>query len=154
MKDQLAKLTKEQAIELAHRTQRARKNEEGKMAKIGTSAIGGALAAVTGGILGYWAGQAEYEYETAENKEAIDAGDEPDPRKWFGIEKELVVALVITGVGFLAMAFAKNAKLAKAGALFVAAGTGGLAAALYSKGHQSGYKSLKEAEEGEEEETA
>lgn len=150
MNHQIDKLSKEQALELARRSVKMRKNDEGRMAKVMTSLVGGGAGVAFGAALGYWMGQAEYEYETAENKDAIDAGDEPDPRKWFGIEKDLAAAIIVAGAG-IAFLLVKNAKLNRIGSMVASAGFGGLAASLYAKGHESGYKAAKEGT-GEEEE--
>ncbi len=150
VRDQLAKLNKDQAIELAHRAQRSRRNQENKMAKLVTTLLAGGLGAGFAGALGYWMGQAEYEYETSEDKEAIDAGDEPDPRKWFGVDKDLIVAVGVTGLGLLLMLSGKGEKMVKTGAGMLTVGLGGLAGALYSKGHASGYKSMSDDEEEDE----
>ncbi len=147
MRDQLAKLNKEQAIELAHRAQRSRRNQENRMAKLAIGAVTGAVGVGFAGALGYWMGQAEYEYETSEDKEAIDAGDEPDPRKWFGIDKDIIVAGLVTAGGLLLMLSAKGEKAVKTGAGIFAVGMTGLGGAVYSKGHASGSKSMQESED-------
>lgn len=150
MSDKLAKLNKTQAIEVANRMKNRavtmRKNAERVTERI----VHGAIAGVTGFGMGYWMGQAEVEYREALAKwQAENPGKTPedaekevdDPRKWMGIDKDLVVSGVLVTGALL------NLGGRKATPFIEAAAYGSLAGWAYNRGMEEAISNSEEEDE-------
>lgn len=146
--NQLSKLSKTQAIEVAHRMKNRattiRKNAE----KLTERLVHGAIGTATGFGMGYWMGTAEAEYQDnvakliAEGKTPDDAAKEADdPRKWAGMDKDLLVSLGLTAVSLTNLGGRKVSPFLEAAAF------GGLAGWAYSRGMESAIESAAEAED-------
>lgn len=140
MAEPLARLSKEQVIQMAHRLRSHKRNAEGKVTAILTGLGTTVLSTASGGLMGYWMGSAEYEYN--QNKAAIDAGDEPDPRQWFGVDKDLLISFLIAVVGLIP-------QLKGAGPWVQAFGKGGLAGWAWGAAREAALKSAGEEEDEE-----
>lgn len=116
---------------------------------VGKLAVGGAAAIGTAGLIGNWMGGLEYEYETSEKKDDIDAGNEPDPRKWGAVDKDVGVGLLIALSGIMIAAVAKKDSTQFMAYTVAQAGTGALSGAVYAKSHSAGYNRAKAAATGE-----
>ncbi len=151
MSTDLSKLNKTQAIQVAHRMKARAKAVRANAEKMSERLMNGAISTGTGFVMGYWMGQAEAEYQDniakllAEGKSQEDAEKEAaDPRKWFGLDKDLVAS------GALATAALLNVGGRKVTPFVEAAAFGGLAGWAYSRGMDVAIESASE-EEGEEE---
>lgn len=141
-------LSKDQAIELAQKMKNRalgiKKNAEALTERL----VNGAIGAATGFGMGYWMGSAEAEYHqnvaklVAEGKtpeEALKEAD--DPRKWMGVDKDLIVSLGLTGVALANLGGRKMSPFVEAAAW------GGLAGWAYSRGMDIAIEGASEAEE-------
>jgi hypothetical protein len=139
----LSHLSRDQVTALAHRAHKAKRNAEAKIMAAGKILIGGGAALGTAALLGNMMGGLEYEYETAENKEAIDAGTEPDPRKWGAVDKDVAIAAIIATLGLVGALVSKKDSAQFASYTVAQAGIGGLSGAVYSKSHAVSFNRKK-----------
>jgi hypothetical protein len=146
--NQLAKLNKTQAIEVATRMKNRATAIKRNAEKLSERVVHGVIGTGTGFAMGYWMGSAEAEYQDniaklmAEGKTREDAEKEAeDPRKWMGIDKDLVASLGLTALSL------SNLAGRKASPFLEAAAFGGLAGWAYSRGMESAISSAEEEEE-------
>lgn len=152
MANELQKLSKTQAIDLAHRMKNRARSIRANAEKLTERLVHGAIGTGVGFGLGYWMGQAESEFQDnvaklkAEGKSQEDAEKEADdPRKWGGVDKDLIVSL---GLATVAMT---NIGGRRVSPFLEAAAFGGLAGWAYSRGMET---AIEGAEDEEEEEDA
>lgn len=137
----LQKLSKEQVIDMAHRLRSAKRNAEGRVADAIMTLAQAGLSTVVGGAMGYWMGGAEYDYN--QNQAAIDAGNEPDPRQWFGVDKDLLIGFLVALAG-VAMTASKTTSIKTAGRFVGTIGGGALAGWAWGAARESALKSASE----------
>jgi hypothetical protein len=137
----LQKLSKEQVIDMAHRLRSAKRNADARLSDALMGFGQTIISTVMGGAMGYWMGGAEYDYN--QNATAIDAGDEPDPRQWFGVDKDLLVGFLVALAG-IAMSVSKTASLKTAGSFVRTFGQGALAGWAWGAARESALKSAAE----------
>ncbi len=150
MSNDLSKLNKTQAIQVAHRMKARAKAVRANAEKMSERLVNGAISTGTGFVMGYWMGQAEADYQdniaklVAEGKTQEEAQKEAeDPRKWFGLDKDLVAS------GALAAVALTNLGGRKVSPFMEAAAFGGLAGWAYSRGMDVAIESANEEEEEE-----
>lgn len=151
MSNDLSKLSKTQAIQVAHRMKARAKAVRANAEKVSERLVHGAISTGTGFVMGYWMGSAEAEYQeniaklVAEGKTREDAEKEAeDPRKWFGLDKDLIAS------GALATIALTNIGGRKVSPFVEAAAFGGLAGWAYSRGMDVAIESASEEEDEEE----
>lgn len=137
----LQKLSKEQVIDMAHRLRSAKRNAEGRVADAMMAAGQVVLSTVMGGAMGYWMGGAEYDYN--QNQAEIDAGNEPDPRQWFGVDKDLLIGFIVSLMG-VAMSLSKTNSVKTAGRFVHTLGGGALSGWAWGAARESALKSATE----------
>ena len=148
MANDLSKLSKTQAVEVAHRMKNRAKNIKANAEKLTERLVHGAIGTATGFGMGYWMGQAEAEYQTNIAK-LIEDGKTPeeaekeadDPRKWGGVDKDLVVSLGMAGVALTNLGGRKVSPFLEAAAF------GGLAGWAYSRGMETAIDGSTEEDE-------
>lgn len=150
MANDLQKLSKTQAIEMASRMKNRAVNIKKNAEKLTERIVHGVIGTATGFGMGYWMGQAEAEYQDniakliSEGKTREEAEKEADdPRKWAGADKDLVVSLALAGVSLTNLGGRKISPFLEAAAF------GGLAGWAYSRGMETAIEGA-EAEEEEE----
>jgi len=152
MSDKLAKLNKTQAIEVANRMKNRAQTMRRNAERLTERVVHGAVSTAAGFGLGYWMGQAETEYQDllakyiADNPEASieDAEKEiDDPRKWMGVDKDLVVSGLLAGSALTGIAGRKATPILEAAAF------GGLSGWAYNRGMEEAIDSADEEEEDE-----
>lgn len=134
--DKLSALSKGDAIELATRMRNKARNIRVTAAATTQKIVHGAVATVTGYALGYWMGG--FEHEKSKMDEAAIETD-GDPTKWAGMDKDLVIGVVVSGLGIM------NVGGKKVAPILESAGFGALAGWGYSRGRDMGYDASKEA---------
>lgn len=148
----LNELSKPQVIDLLHRVRSKSKNLKQNAQRLTNRVLGAAIAAGTGYGLGYWMGGMRHEKETilktagldpnTTTPEQADAALEAaggDPTQWFGVNKDIVVAVGLTGVALTGLA--GDADRSTVGMVVEHAAAGSLGAAFYGAGLDKGYDS-------------
>lgn len=147
MSDKLAKLNKTQAIEVANRMKNRAQTMRRNAEKLSERIVHGFVSAVAGGAFGYWMGQAETDYQEAISEYMADnpgstaedaAKEVVDPRKWGGIDKDLIVS------GTLAALALTNVGGRKASPIIEAAAIGGLSGWAYNRGMEMAIESASD----------
>ncbi len=133
--DKLSALSKGDAIELATRMRNKARNVRLTAAETSRKIVHGAVATVTGYALGYLMGG--YELEKSKMTEAQIETD-GDPTKWAGMDKDLVIGVVVSGLGIA------NVGGKKVAPILESSGFGALAGWGYSRGRDMGFDAAKE----------
>ena len=152
MANDLQKLSKNQAIDLATRMKNRAIGVRANAQKLTERLVHGAIGTGTGFTMGYWMGAAEAEYQeniaklVGEGKSQQDAEKEADdPRKWAGMDKDLIISLGLATVGLTNLVGRKISPTVEAAAF------GGLAGWAYSRGMDIAIQGASETEEEAEE---
>lgn len=152
---QLQKLNKTQAIEVAHRMKNRAKTIRANAEKLTERLVHGAIGTAAGFGMGYWMGQAEADYQDSVTKWLADNPDKTqedaekevdDPRKWGGVDKDLVVS------GALAVAALTNMGGRKVTPFIEAAAFGGLAGWAYNRGMDAAIDGSEDDEKDDDDE--
>jgi len=98
----LANLPKGKVIEAAEKMKVRAQNMKMEAAKVTRRALGTLVATGTGIGLGWWMGGLRYERDIMAAE--IEAGNEEDPTKFFGVDKDLGVAFGLGTVNVLGLA--------------------------------------------------
>ena len=133
----LQSLSKGEAIELATRMRNKARNIRMSAVETSRKVVHGAVSTVAAFAVGYWMGGLRYEKSKMSDAEIEANGD---PTKWGGVaDKDLVVGLVISGLGITGVGGKKVAPVLES------AGFGTLAGWAYSRGDESGHDAASEA---------
>lgn len=132
----LQTLSKGEAIELATRMRNKARNIRVSAAETTRKVVHGAVSTVAAFAVGYWMGGLRYEKK---KMSAADIEANGDPTKLAGMDKDLVVGVVVSGLGIAGVGGKKVAPVLES------AGFGTLAGWAYSRGDESGYDASSEA---------
>lgn len=132
----LQSLSKGEAIELATRMRNKARNIRISAAETTRKVVHGAVSTVAAFAVGYWMGGLRYEKSKMSEAELEANGD---PTKMAGMDKDLVVGVVISGLGIAGVGGKKVAPVLES------AGFGTLAGWAYSRGDENGFDASSEA---------
>lgn len=149
-KSNLNELSKPQVIDLLHRVRNKTKSVRQNAAKFTSRILGAVIAAGVGYGLGYWMGGLRHEKEeilraaaldpnmaTPEQADAALEAAGGDPTLWFGVNKDIVIALGLGGAALTGLAGDPDKSPV---AMAVEHGaSGSLGAAFYGAGLDKGY---------------
>ncbi len=133
--DKLQQLSKSDAIELATRMRNKARNVKLSAAETSKKLVRTSLGAGAAFATGYWMGGLRHEKSGMTDAQIESEGD---PTKWAGVDKDLAVGIVVTGLGVM------NVGGKKVAPALEWLGGGVLAGWAYSRGDQSGYEAAKE----------
>lgn len=132
----LQQLSKGDAIELATRMRNKARNVRLGAMETTRKVVHGAVSTVAAFAVGYWMGGLRYEKSKLTEAEIEADGD---PTKVAGMDKDLVVGVVVAGLGIA------NVGGRKVAPVLESAGFGTLAGWAYSRGDAQGFDASKEA---------